>query len=123
MVVTSGVFPSQIQFGLGLRIEQMQEKMEELGSTVAQVEAMTAEFEKVEEESQVSCCVCVCVWCMCGLCLCACVCVWGGGVGGREHTHVCHSVFIVRSLKLALPVCLCLLNRNFRLSHWLLVSK
>ena len=53
------VFPSQIQFGLGLRIEQMQEKMEELGSTVAQVEAMTAEFEKVEEESQVSCCVCV----------------------------------------------------------------
>nr|KAG5697254.1 hypothetical protein BaRGS_031250 [Batillaria attramentaria] len=41
-----------IQFGLGLRIETLQEKMEEIGSSVPQVEALTAEFEKMEEESQ-----------------------------------------------------------------------
>ena len=75
---TCVMFQSQIQFGLGLRIEQMEEKMKELGSTVAQVEAMTAEFEKVEEESQVSLCLCVCVCvCVCVhtcVCVCACVC-------------------------------------------------
>ncbi|XP_070213209.1 guanine nucleotide exchange factor DBS-like isoform X2 [Littorina saxatilis] len=41
-----------IQFHINLKIEQLQEKMEELGSTVTQVEAMTAEFEKTEEEAQ-----------------------------------------------------------------------
>ncbi|KAL8567172.1 hypothetical protein ACOMHN_046582 [Nucella lapillus] len=40
------------QFGLGVRIEQLEEKMADLGSTVPQVESMTADFEKMEEESQ-----------------------------------------------------------------------
>ncbi|XP_076454206.1 guanine nucleotide exchange factor DBS-like isoform X2 [Babylonia areolata] len=41
-----------IQFGLGVRIEQLEERMGDFGSSVAQVQTMTAEFEKMEEESQ-----------------------------------------------------------------------
>ncbi|PVD18636.1 hypothetical protein C0Q70_21186 [Pomacea canaliculata] len=41
-----------VQFGLGVRIETLEEQMTEMGSSVAQVESLAKEFEKIEEESQ-----------------------------------------------------------------------
>lgn len=49
----------QVQFGLGVRIETLEEQMTEMGSSVAQVESLAKEFEKIEEESQASLHFCV----------------------------------------------------------------